>query len=286
MEHNLNIPENQRYVIGNFAWENGIKDTRAVFHPSPKGRFKVAWMPSKADDTDKLANNYINKNGKFYPLNKNVVRIGVDPFSLKSTHGKGSKGSAHGLTVMFPEGGAPANKFVFEYIARPSDETIFFEDMILVMVYYGSPALVESNRIDLLRHMRNRGYRGFAMNRLDRPYNKLNPNELEYGGQVMSGKDMLDSHMNTLGAWIEKYVGVYNNDKENVRSIGEMGDMPFNETLSDWLHFDPAKRTDYDATISGGLAVMACQVEKYKGRKKQKSKSVNVSELFPKFKNR
>ena len=38
------------------------------------------------------------------------------------------------------------------------------------------------------------------MNRLDRHPSKLNPNEKEYGGQPMSGKDMLDSHMNAIGA--------------------------------------------------------------------------------------
>lgn len=283
IEYNDAIPSETRYTTGNFDWVDGVTDGDVVFNPNPNGRFKVSWLPSVVDGTEGLANRVREVNGKFFPLNKECVRIGVDPFSLKSTHGEGSKGAAHGLTLMFPEGGAPSNKWVFEYLARPSDETIFFEDMIKVMRYYGAPALVESNRIDLLRHMRNRGYRGFAMDRLDRPKNKLNPNEIEYGGQVMSGKDILDSHMNSIGAWIEKYVGVYTNEAEKLRTLNEMGDMVFNETLKDWLGFDPDKRTKYDATISSGLAVMACQTEKYRKKIKKKDRSKIVLPLLKRY---
>lgn len=281
-EHNQKIPDEQKYIVGNFDWVDGV-DSNVEFFPNPKGRFKVAWLPSKADGTEGLKNRVEEKNGLFYPLNKDCVRFGCDPFSLKSTHGEGSKGAIHGKTIMFPEGGAPSNKFVVEYIARPSDETVFFEDVIKVIRYYGAPILVESNRIDLLRHMRNRGYRPFSMNRLDRPASKLNDNEKEYGGQPMSGKDIIDSHMNGIGAWIERYVGVSNN--EEFREIGEMGEMPFNETLKDWRKFDPDKRTKYDATISSGLAIMACSTEKYKGTKKEKKK-VNASGIFRKYSNK
>jgi hypothetical protein len=44
-----------------------------------------------------------------------------------------------------------------EYIARPPDETTFFEDVIKVVRFYGAPILIESNRLDLLRHMRKWG---------------------------------------------------------------------------------------------------------------------------------
>ena len=281
--NNTKQPEDL-YTIGNFKWADGIVDSDVEFYPDKNGRFKVSWMPSVVDGTEGLKNNVRELNGKFYPMNLNCVRFGCDPFSLKSTHGKGSRGGLHGMTVMFPEGGAPSNKFVVEYLGRPSDETIFFEDVIMCVRYYGAPILVESNRIDLLRHMRNRGYRGFAMDRLDRPKSKLNENEREYGGQTMSSKDILDSHMNSIGLWVENYVGIYTDEQKNVRPIGEMGDMPFNETLRDWLAFNPDKRTEYDATISSGLAIMACQPEKYKGKKKE-VKPVNVKAIIKKYNN-
>jgi hypothetical protein len=267
LEHNATIPEESRYTVGDFDWKDQI-DGPVMFNPNPRGRFKVSWLPSKQDGTEFMQNRVKELNGKFYPLNEDAVRFGCDPFSLKSTHGEGSKGGLHGKTLMFPEGGAPSNKFVVEYIARPPDDTIFFEDVIKVIRFYGAPILVESNRIDLLRHMRNRGYRGFAMDRLDKPKHKLNENEKEYGGQMMSGQDIIDSHMNSIGSWIQKYVGKSTDEK--YRTLDEIGDMPFNETLMDWLAFDPSERTKYDATISSGLAIMACQTEKYKGKAPKK----------------
>lgn len=275
IEHNKKIPQETRYMVGNFEWEDGVQDTDVTFFPNPAGRFKISWLPSAFDGTESLANRVGQIGDGFFPMNKDCVRFGCDPFSLKSTHGEGSKGGLHGKTLMMPEGGAPSNKFVVEYIARPSDETIFFEDVIKCIRYYGAPILVESNRIDLLRYLRNRGYRRFVMNRLDRPFAKLNPNEREYGGQPMSGKDILDSHMNAIGAWIEKYVGESTNDE--IRPEGEIGDMPFQETLKDWLKFDPDDRTKYDATISSGLAIMACQTEKYKGKKTKRD--VDIKKL-------
>jgi hypothetical protein len=284
LDNNDTVPEESLHTVGNFKWVSGVKDSDVEFYPDKNGRFKVSWLPSTVDDTEHLKNRVKEVNGKFYPMNLECVRFGCDPFSLKSTHGKGSKGGIHGKTIMFPEGGAPSNKFVLEYLARPADETIFFEDVIMCCRFYGAPILVESNRIDLLRHMRNRGYRGFAMDRLDRHKSKLNENEKEYGGQVMSGKDILDSHMNAIGLWIENYVGVYTDEQKKVRPIGEMGDMPFSETLRDWVAFNPDKRTEYDATISSGLAIMACQTDKYKGKKKEVRK-ISVKSIVKQYSN-
>lgn len=285
IDYNDRVPEESRYAVGNFRWKGNIVDGDVEFYPDNKGRFKISWMPSKIDSTEHLRNRVKEVNGKFYPLNLECVRFGCDPFSLKSTHGKGSKGGLHGKTIFTPEGGAPSNKFVVEYLARPADETVFFEDVIKCIRFYGAPILVESNRIDLLRHMRNRGYRGFAMNRLDRPKSKLNPNELEYGGQTMSGPDIIDSHLNAIGLWIEQYVGIYADEEKKVRKLGEIGDMPFQETLKDWLSFNPDKRTEYDATISSGLAIMACYENRYQPKRETPKRS-HVKTLIKQYNNK
>ena len=284
-DYNQALADEEKFTVGNFEWVDGVVDAKVEFHPRPDGRFKVSWLPSRADGTFDLQNRVRESNGKFYPLNTNCVRFGCDPFSYKSTHGEGSKGSIHGKTVNLPDGGAPANKFVVEYLARPSDEFIFFEDVIKCIKFYGAPILVESNRLDLLRHMFNRGYRGFAMDRLDRPKHKLNDNEKKYGGQMMSGQDILDSHIGAIGTWVQDYVGVYHDGAKMLRPIDEMGDMPFKETLVDWLKFDPDKRTKFDATISSGLCIMACQGEKYRGRETEKKK-IDIGSILKKYNNK
>lgn len=285
MDYNKKLPEESLYMVGNFNWKDGIKDSDVVFNQDINGRFKVAWLPSKIDGTEYLQNRVKTVNGKHYPLNGDVLKFGCDPFSLASTHGEGSKGGLHGLTLKFPEGGAPSNKFVVEYIARPSDEFIFFEDVIKCIRFYGAPILVESNRIDLLRHMYNRGYRGFGINRLDRHESQLNEQERKYSGQMMSGKDIIDSHLNSVGAWIENYVGVYKDEERKIRPVGEMGDMPFNETLDQWLKYNDKDRTKFDGFISSGLAIMACNASKYKGPLVKKKK-VDVRTMFPVYENK
>lgn len=282
LDYNETLDESQKYTVGNFEWVAAV-DGDVEFVPNKRGRFKVAWMPSSVDNTKMLQNRVKEVNGKFFPLNMQHIRFGCDPFSYMATHGLGSKGSIHGKSLTLPEDGVPSNIFVVEYIARPPDETIFFEDVIKVVRFYGSPILIESNRMDLLRHMKNRGYRGFCMNRLDRI--KLNEQEIQYGGQMMSSKDIIDSHISTIGNWIQHYVGKCNDESKGMRPVGEMGDMPFSETLVDWLKFDPTARTKFDATISSGLAIMACQVERYKP-KPIKGKEVDISSILPKYNNK
>jgi hypothetical protein len=277
--HNKRTPTEDLYTVGNFDWKNGEEDGPVVFNPNPSGRFKVAWIPSAVDDTFSLQNRVRESNGRFYPLNTDLAVAGCDPFSLASTHGEGSKGSIHAITYKVQYNGAPSWKFIFEYLARPSD-TVFFEDVIKVCKFYGIPILVESNRIDLLRHMYNRGYRGFAIDRLDRPKHKLNDHEEKYGGQMMSSADILDSHMNITGSYIEDYIGV--SRKEEVRPVGEMGDFPFNETLEDWLHFNPKKRTAFDATISSGLCLMAANKDRYL-KKPNKSDTPKVLNIISRY---
>ncbi len=46
-------------------------------------------------------------------------------------------------------------------------------------------------------------------------------------------------------------------------SEGEFGNMYFNRTLNDWAGFDINKRTKFDASISSGLAIMACNRNMY-----------------------
>jgi hypothetical protein len=259
LSYNDRQDRNLLYATGNFEWKDGVEDSDVVFRHNPYGRFKVSWMPSAADDTLHLQNRVRESEGKFYPMNKELGCGGCDPFSLGGKHSKGSRGAIHALTHKITPDGVPRDKFLFEYDTHEED-TVFFEDVIKVLRFYGIPILVEQNRIDLLRHMYNRGYRGFSMNRLDKT--KLNEIDRKYGGQPMSGESIISSHMNMLGSWIEDNVGC--STKGEIRPLGEMGDFPFNNTLNDWLGFNPEKRGKSDATISSGMTVMAINKNKFK----------------------
>ena len=53
--------------------------------------------------------------------------------------------------------------------------------------------------------------------------------------------------------------------------------MYFNRTLNDWAGFDINKRTAFDATISSGLAIMACNRHLYVPNPKIEKQKLNIS---------
>jgi len=251
-------------TTGNFQWENGVKDTQVTFNPDPNGRFKVSWVPNRG-----MQNNVILKNGVKYPGNEHVGAFGCDSYDISGTvDGKGSKGALHGLTKFSMED-APANTFFLEYVARPQTAEIFFEDILMALVFYGMPILAENNKPRLLYYLRRRGYRGFSMNRPDKVWNKLSVTEREVGGMPNSSEDIKQAH----AAAIEMYI----NDHVGHLEDGTYGTVYFSETLNDWSKFDINKRTKYDAAISSGLAIMACNRHLYAPNAKVERQSLNLN---------
>ena len=150
----------------------------------------------------------------------------------------------------------------------------------MACVYYGMPILVENNKPRLLYHFKNRGYRGYSMNRPDKIFTKLSKTERELGGIPNSSEDVKQAHASAVESYIEKHVGL---DLEGTyREADLMGSMYFNRTLEDWARFDINNRTRFDATISSGLAIMANQKHLYLPEKKQSKISVN----FAKYNNK
>ena len=175
--------------------------------------------------------------------------FGCDSYDISGTvDNKGSKGALHGLTKFSMED-APPSQFFLEYVSRPATAEMFFEDMLMALVFYGMPLLAENNKPRLLYYLRRRGYRGYSMNRPDKIWNKLSVAEKEIGGIPNSSEDIKQAHASAIEMYIQEHVGI----KQDMSN----GNMYFNKTLNDWARFDITKRTKFDATISSGLAIMA-----------------------------
>tara|TARA_R100000654_G_scaffold4504_3_gene13348 strand:- start:2497 stop:4131 length:1635 start_codon:yes stop_codon:yes gene_type:complete len=256
MRNSINITQ------GSFQWQNAEKDTNVIFVPNKNGRFKISWVPPSH-----IQNKRYKKNNTYYPGNDFMGAFGCDPYDISGTVDKrGSKGSLHGLTKFCMED-VPPNHFFLEYIARPQTAEIFFEDVLMACVFYGMPILIENNKPRLLYYLKKRGYRGFSMNRPDRKYNKLSITERELGGIPNSSEDIKQAHASAIETYIETFVGL--------KETG-YGDMYFQKTLEDWAKFNINNRTKHDASISSGLALMACNKHRYSPVNKIKLEPVDL----------
>ena len=271
IDYNEEVQNGMQVTQGNFQWENGQQDSNVIFAPNKNGRFKISWVPPK-----NLQNRVIVKNGVKYPGNEHVGAFGCDSYDISGTVDKrGSKGSLHGLTKFSMED-APPNMFFLEYIARPQTAEIFFEDVLMALVFYGMPLLAENNKPRLLYYLKRRGYRGFSMNRPDKLWNKLSVTEKDIGGIPNSSEDIKQAHAAAIESYIENYVGQV--------TEGMYGDIYFQKTLEDWAGFNINNRTKFDATISSGLAIMACNKNRYRPSAERVIKSVPLG--FKKYNNK
>ena len=275
IDYNDSVIKEHFVTRGKFYWKDG-PDSKVIWSPDNNGRFLLSWIPPAH-----LQNNVIIRSGRRYPGNEHMGSFGCDPYDISGTVGGGaSNGALHGLTKFHMDEG-PSNEFFLEYIARPQTAEMFFEDVLMACVFYGMPILAENNKARLLYHFKNRGYRAYSMSRPDKASNKLSKTEREIGGIPNSSEDVKQAHASAIESYIEKYVGL--DMTGEFREMGDIGSMPFVKTLEDWAKFDISKRTAFDASISSGLAIMACRKHFYSPTQKRKLKALDFS--FSKYKN-
>ena len=270
IDYNDSLIIEQHVTRGKFYWQDGVKDTTVIFAPDQKGRFKVSWMPNK-----NITNKKYKKHSHYFPMNEHIGAFGCDSYDISGTVvGRGSNGALHGLTKFNMEE-APSNEFFLEYVARPQTAEIFFEEVLMACVFFSMPILIENNKPRLLYHFKNRGYRGFCMNRPDKHFNKLSKTEKELGGIPNTSEDVKQSHASAIESYIEKHIGI---DLSGAyREATDMGSMYFTRTLDEWARFDINNRTKFDASISSGLAIMANQKNLYLPEQKQNKINLNFA---------
>lgn len=263
IDYNDSLIKDRVLTRGSFTWRNGQQDTEVIWTPDSRGRFLVSWIPPES-----LRNNVIIRNGRKSPGNEEFGAFGCDPYDISGVvGGGGSNGALHGLTgtSLHPE--VPSNMFFLEYVARPQTADIFFEEVLMACVFYGMPILAENNKARMLYHFKNRGYRGFSMNRPDKNQAQLSKTEIEIGGIPNTSEDIKQTHAACIESYVEQYVGF--DTEETYRDSDLIGNMYFTRTLEDWARYDINNRTKFDASISSGLAIMATRKHLFKTETKK-----------------
>lgn len=259
LDHNENELEPGTIQQGSFQWKGGIPDTEVQWFPNPKGRFLLTWhgLEEYRNQWDWVTQHGVKAKK---PRGGHIGALGTDPYNRsKTVDGRGSMGSIHGKTKLNTI--APSEYYFLEYIDRPRTVELYFEDVIMAMVYLSMPILPELSNEKFLTELKNRGYRWYVLNRPNMKWKKLSPTEKELGGYPPQGDKLANAIFFAVEAFINDHVGVENRHREDGdRKFGEMGNkMLFNRTLSQWKDVDPDKRTKYDAYISSGLVEIATQ---------------------------
>lgn len=133
---------------GNLIWTSG-KMSRVEFVPNIEGRWFFSKILSPGD-----SNKWYVKNGEYYPGNADKYTTCGDPFKFLQTEYK-RMSFAGGATFMHHDpnidplskdiGEYLTNRFVSDYLARPSTTDDFIDDMLKECFYWGSMMFPEIN---------------------------------------------------------------------------------------------------------------------------------------------
>lgn len=268
IDHNENELMPDDVETGNFSWEGGIQDSNVKWNPDPKGRFWIAKGCHPSDDfKNKKEKKLINGVLAWAPTALHIGCFGVDPYNRsKTVDNRGSKGSAH-LSTKYNTSKLPNNAFIVEYIDRPPTVELYFEDMLMMMVYFSMPMLAELSNEKFLTMIKNRGYRHYSMNNPFKNWVDLSATEKEFGGIPPQDAKVGEQQFFAIESYVEDHIGVAREILN--RPIGDMGFMPFTRTLMQWKDVDPNNRTKYDAYISSSLSLLGNQKLEIKTKEKK-----------------
>lgn len=241
----------RQYKKGNFHWKNGIVDGEVEFIESDfNGKFMVINEPPEGQ-----RNMMREMDGKYFPMNTGGYVGGIDPFDYamltKSSESKMSFGAV--CIIKLPDPMNPSvldNNLVCFYLFR-DEPTMFYEDVIKCLKYYGCYALIEYNKSGLLTHMEARDYECYA------PF---------LPGNSKRGIHASVDSNHKLSALTDQFI------------LHHLDQMWFPHLIDDWKKFNPKKTTEYDSAMAFGYAIMLSTTAVYRTEKKKELR--DISEFF------
>lgn len=250
----------KQYKEGNFHWVDGKKDGDVYFEECENGRFWVACEPEEGERNRIKSRTYSD-----IPDNKEHFCAGIDPFDYKIVQNGNTKGLSKGsLCIVKKDNPLKPTRYdngvACLYLQRPPLPETFYEDCIKALKYYGCEALIERNKGDIIKYMKERGYEEFVAWLPDQPERGIYNASRESGGGVNG----------MVTEVIDQWIG------------GGVDNNMFPQLLSQLLEFDPTNTTKYDAVMSYGYALLLYKttIRQFTRKNKTLSFGVDVSSWF------
>jgi hypothetical protein len=166
------------------VWKNGIPDSDEVeMVRTDKGKF-MAYAPDGIFPIPLEMRNKFTKGAKGKsPVNGHLAGLGIDPFTANRTQYGGSKQGIVGMTTDHIDLTEKQKDTVFLYYNfRGSTFEEGLDDAIKACIYLSIPALIETNKDQVVREFYRRGMRHYVANNPFKNKKDLTPDELSYGG--------------------------------------------------------------------------------------------------------
>jgi len=257
--------EDAPITVGDFEWENNVKDGRVIFTPKENGKFKVSYL----FHNPKQSNRYIMHDGLRIPANDNKFMGGADTFKFDVTSsGKQSLGG--GAIFMKrdyvtdpdekPVEEWTSHRFVCTYLHRPPDKDTYCEDMLMMGIYYGCRICPEINVPAVWDHFKRRGYISYLHFASDKATGRINKKP-GYNTQVKERESIFRAYQ----SFIEHH-----------------GKRLVHEDLLEQLLSIENDMGDYDLFTAGGLCLMATEDEdNYNyGDNDKRKEGTDISSLY------
>jgi hypothetical protein len=223
------IPEEDLYLRGDLEWKNDIRYGTVVFKERVKGKFLFNKKYDIVEECKrKNVQQYIGNTYK--PLFTKERIIGVDSYDHKNVADGGakSKGAAYLYFKLNPSDPL-SETFVCEYVNRPPDPEILYEDIILLSWVSGAEILAENNKPGFLNYAENNKFGKFVVN---------------YGGGNTPGVAASNKSHAVLASTTETYL------KDNLPKV------VFKKLLRCWSVFNLVKTTKFDEGMASGWTLV------------------------------
>lgn len=253
-------------------WVDETETQVRIVRDKDAGRFLFSWIPpAELLNRMEVIDTITTKRGtvrQWKPQQAHRFGSGADPIDMKKPEGRGSRAAGHGFFKFDPDMEArrgtpeywPSHSFICEYMERPKDPDVYYEDMLMLVHVLGCQCFPETQKVKLMDYFEARGYGLCIAKRPASTQSQYTQNQKKAG--AASSSLMINAYSHELVSYVENFIGT----EETKSASGKVGvndegipydwrRMPFPRTLQQWLDFDPDNTKIYDLAVSSGFTL-------------------------------